>query len=470
MPSKTAPTPVGWREWVRMPDLADAWIKAKIDTGARSSSLHAFDLETFEKEGVPWVRFDLHPKQRSAKGSVSVEAQVVDTRSVKSSSGQSETRPVIQTTLALGNTRRTIEVTLTRRDDMGFRMLIGRQALKGAFTVEPHRSFITGLPPKADQRAPFLVGQASVEAGKSLQVSLPISNLASGTQVSLPLLLVHGQVDGPTIWLSAAVHGDEINGVEIIRRVLEKLDPKTLRGTVIAVPVVNVHGFVNGDRYLPDRRDLNRSFPGSANGSLARRIAHMLMTQVVSRCSLGIDLHTGSDGRTNLPQIRANLKDPETKRLAQAFTAPIMLHAKAPERTLRHAAAEVGAKVLLFEGGEAWRFDRHSISVGTEGVLRVLGELGMIDPLYPPSQTAFQGESSRWVRARRSGLAQMDCSIGDQVKAGAILGRIHDSFGKRLGTLKSPCTGLVIGLKLGPLVNRGDALIHIAEIQTEEPS
>ncbi|MFT5584860.1 MAG: putative deacylase [Cognaticolwellia sp.] len=470
MPQKAPPTPVGWREWVRMPDLSDAWVKAKVDTGARSSSLHAFALETFEREGVEWVRFDLHPKQRSAKGSESVEAQVVDTRSVKNSSGLSESQPVIRTTLALGNTRRSIEVTLTRRDDMGFRMLIGRQALRGAFSVEPHRSFITGLPPTADRRAAFLVGKVSVDAGARMQVSLPISNLASGTQVSLPLLVVHGQAEGPTIWLSAAIHGDEINGVEIIRRVLEKLNPKTLRGTVIAVPVVNVHGFVNGDRYLPDRRDLNRSFPGSSNGSLARRIAHMLMTEVVARCSLGIDLHTGSDGRTNLPQIRADLEDPETRRLAKAFTAPFMMHAKPKEKTLRIAAAAVGARVLLFEGGEALRFDKNSITVGTAGVLRVLAELDMIDALHPPGHTQFYGEGSRWVRASRSGLAQMDCEIGDQVEAGAVLGRIHDSFGKRLSTLKCPSSGLVIGIKLEPLVNRGDALIHIANAQPEAPA
>lgn len=461
---------MGWREWVRLPDLCPGWIKAKVDTGARSSSLHAFNIEHFEREGAAMVRFAVHPGQRSANPSVTVEVPLVDTRAVKSSSGVSEVRPVIRTTLCLGSVRREVELTLTSRDDMGFRMLIGRQALKGALTVEPSRSFVTGVPPAPGMREAIVVGGVAVEAGTCKQVALPISKLASGPQMALPVLVLHGHKPGPSVWINAAIHGDEINGVEIIRRVLEKLDPKTLRGTVFAVPIVNVHGFVGGDRYLPDRRDLNRSFPGSAGGSLARRIAHLLMTEVVAHCSVGLDLHTGSDGRTNLPQIRADLEDPQTERLAQVFGCPLMLHAKPREGTLREAAAKVGARVLLFEGGEAWRFNRGAIEVGTHGALSVLTELGLIDPVVTPATTRFRGEGTRWVRARRSGLAQLDCQTGDVVEKGQVLGRIHDSFGKRLSQLKSPGPGLVIGLKLEPLVNRGDALIHIATIDTGAPA
>jgi len=465
-------TAIGWREWVRLPDLSPAWMKGKVDTGARSSSLHAFGLETFKKGEEEWVRFEIHPNQRNAKGnakgSVTVEVPLLDTRSVKSSSGVSEERPVIQTTLLLGGISRTIEVTLTHRDDMGFRMLIGREALRGVFAVEPNRSYIAGVPPSTSKRDALLIGGVAIAAGTRKQVALPISRLASGTEVALPVIVLHGRLPGPTVWMNAAIHGDELNGVEIIRRVLEKLDAKTVRGTVLAVPIVNVHGFVSGDRYLPDRRDLNRSFPGAARGSLARRIAHLLMTEVVSRCSFGIDLHTGSDGRTNLSQLRADLEDPETARLATAFGCPLMLHANPRDNTLRYAATVAGAHVLLFEGGEALRFDRAAIEAGTSGILRVFAALDLIDPIVPAATTRFRGGGSKWVRARRSGLAQLDCEVGDQVERGQLLGFINDSFGKRLGTLKSPHDGMVIGLKLEPLVNRGDAIIHVAVIQPVE--
>jgi predicted deacylase len=453
---------------VRLPELGGDWIKAKVDTGARSSSLHAFDLETFERDGAPWVRFLTHPTHGSNETGGPVEAALLDMRAVKSSSGETEVRPAIRTTLAMADATREIELTLTNRDEMGFRMLLGREALRGSFEVDPGRSFVTGKPPGAGERAPFDIAGMRIGAGKQQQIDLPIARLATGAQVSLPVMILHGRQDGPKVWVNAAIHGDEIGGVEIIRRVLEQLDPETLRGTVIVVPVVNVHGFVNGDRYLPDRRDLNRSFPGGSKGSLARRIAHLLMTEVVARCSVGIDLHTGSDGRTNLPQIRADLNDPTTARLASAFGAPIMIHAKPREASLRGSAPAVGATVLVFEGGEALRFDPAANEVGSRGVLRVFAEMGLIDEVVPPLQTPFRADGSTWVRAGRSGLAQLDCKLGDLVEKGQTLGRIHDSFGRRLSRCKCPVTGLVIGLRLEPMVNRGDALFHVAATVPEE--
>ena len=461
--------PIGWREWLQLPDLGVDWLKAKVDTGARSSSLHALDVEEFERDGERWVRFAIHPQQRSAATTVTAEAPLLESRAVKSSNGTSEVRPVIQTRVRLGGVERLIEVTLTRRDDMGFRMLLGREALRGAFAVEPDRSFVTGRPPAAGARDPIVVGGTGVSAGKRQEVALPISRLPSGTQVTLPVIVVHGRAEGPTVWLSAAIHGDEINGVEIIRRVLEKISPKTLRGTILAVPTVNVHGFASGDRYLPDRRDLNRSFPGSARGSLARRIAHLFMDEVVRRCAVGIDLHTGSDGRANLPQLRADLEDAETRRLASAFGCPLMLHAEPREGTLRHAATKAGARVLLFEGGEAHRFGRPAIEAGAAGVLRVLAALDLIDPVVPAAHTLHRGGESKWVRARTSGLAQIECDLGDLVEDGQPLGCINDTMGARLSGLKSPCAGMVIGLRLEPLVNRGDGLVHVAITHPEGP-
>ncbi len=318
------------------------------------------------------------------------------------------------------------------------------------------------------RRAPFRIGELDVAPGRAATGELPIARLVTGTRISLPLQVFHGRTDGRVIWLSAAVHGDEINGVEIIRRVTRSLDARKMSGTVIAVPIVNVHGFLNGDRYLPDRRDLNRSFPGSTTGSLAARIADLFMSEIVRRCDVGIDLHTGSDHRTNLAHIRADLDDPETRKLAEAFGAPLMLHAKTRDGSLRGAATDRGATVLLFEGGEALRFDTEALAIGVEGIRRVLSELGMIDPDSDDSRPVpVESRRSSWVRARRSGIALLDVELGEVVQRGQLLGTIHDSVGQRLSRVSAPRVGIVIGRVQQPLVNQGDALVHLAEVAPE---
>ena len=290
--------------------------------------MHASEIEQFDRDGESWVRFVVLPWQRSDRDPIIVEAVLHDTREVRSSAGASQIRPVIRTIVRIMDRDQQIEVTLTDRADMRFRMLLGREAIKRNYIVNPGR-VIQGRQAIQDDprsqpgtvavtrtRPDFVVAGSSVRPGTRRQCELPISKLVTGTEMSLPVMVVHGAHDGPCVWLNAAIHGDEINGVEIIRRVLEHLDPRRLSGTVLAVPIVNVHGFVTGDRYLPDRRDLNRSFPGSARGSLASRIANLLMTEVVARCSMGIDIHTGSDQRSNLPQIRADLDHAGTRALA----------------------------------------------------------------------------------------------------------------------------------------------------------
>ena len=319
-----------------------------------------------------------------------------------------------------------------------------------------------------DKRSPFEIRGDVVPAGTRLDLQLPIASFPTGTPVTLPLSVLHGRHDGPTIWLNAAIHGDEIGGVAIIRRVLASLSANTLHGTLVVAPVVNVHGFLTGDRYLPDRRDLNRCFPGSAKGSLARRMAHLLMTEVVSRCSVGIDLHTGSDGRCNLPQIRADLSDDHTLEVATAFGAPVMMHSKVRDGSLRGAATKAGATVLLFEGGEALRFHQPSIQAGVVGVRRVMASLGMIEPVAAPERAPLRSSTSKWVRASRSGLAQIDCALGDDVTKGQVLGQIHDAMGRRLARLKSSADGIVVGIKVEPLVHRGDAMVHVATVTTQD--
>lgn len=314
-------------------------------------------------------------------------------------------------------------------------------------------------------RAPFTIADHDVRAGRRAQIELPIARLMSGTPVALPVIVMHGRDDGPVVWINAAVHGDELCGVEIIRRVLSQVTAATLAGTLIAVPIVNVHGFNNGDRYLPDRRDLNRSFPGSARGSLASRIAHLMMTEIVGRCSVGIDLHTASDHRVNLPQIRADLDDDATLDLATVFGAPITIHSQTRDGSLRQAATDAGATVLLYEGGEALRFDREPIDTGTAGVLRVLADVGMIEGVPPSPHRTEYSRSTRWVRASTSGILHLEIELGDRIDAGTLVATIYDPFGKRRGRIVSPIDGIVIGHSQHPLVNRGDAIAHIAAPQ-----
>jgi len=312
------------------------------------------------------------------------------------------------------------------------------------------------------RRRPFTIGDASAPAGRRTQTELPIARLMSGTPVALPVIVLHGKTDGPTVWINAATHGDEIIGVEIIRRVLALIDARSMSGTLIAVPIVNVHGFNTGDRYLPDRRDLNRSFPGSKRGSLAARIANLMMSEVVTRCDVGIDLHSGSDHRANLPQIRADLTDEKTLALATRFGAPIAIDSHVRDGSLRGAAVATGATCLLFEGGEAYRFDEEAVTAGVDGTLRVLNTLGMIDEVVPPAPRPRIAQSSRWVRASKSGIVDCRLPLGAEVTKGEQLGVLRDPFGKQLGRLKAPTDGVLVGKLLHPLVNQGDAILHVA--------
>lgn len=315
-------------------------------------------------------------------------------------------------------------------------------------------------------RPSFEIGSVRVRPGLQRAVSLPITRLVTGAEVELPVRVVHGREDGPTMWVNAAVHGDEAVGVEVIRRVLAELDPKTFRGTLIAVPIVNVLGFMTGSRYLPDRRDLNRSFPGSARGSLAARIANLMMREVVAKSTVGIDLHTGSDRRTNLPQIRTDLEDRQSRELALAFAAPVMLHARLRDGSLRSAAREQGAKVLLYEAGEAWRMDEWAVRAGVLGVRRVLATLGMTGPVdEEPPPPSIECVRSGWVRARGTGMLHLDVDLGQRVEVGERLGGLFDSFGKRVRLVHADRAGIVIGRTEAPLVNSGDAVVHIAETE-----
>jgi predicted deacylase len=311
--------------------------------------------------------------------------------------------------------------------------------------------------------APIEVAGVFINPGERRRLEMPVAKLPTGTGLSLPIMVINGAHPGPTVWMSAAVHGDEVNGVEIIGQVLERVDPQGLAGCLIAVPIVNVFGFNAQSRYLPDRRDLNRSFPGSELGSLAARLAYLFMQEVVRKCQYGIDLHTGSNHRTNLPQIRANLHDDETRRLVEAFSAPVIMHASAIDGSLRKAATDQGIRTIVYEAGEPLRFDDPAIRLGRNGVLRVLTALGMIEgaPVNKEPHSAVVAKTS-WVRALNSGILRLDVGLGEPIVAGQQLGMVADAFGEDAAPLLAAEDGLVIGHTNNPLVQQGEAVVHLA--------
>lgn len=322
---------------------------------------------------------------------------------------------------------------------------------------------------KRKRRQPFVLADATIRAGTAKTIELSVARLPSGTSMTMPAIVIHGARPGPSIWLSGALHGDELNGVAIVRRLVRTLDAKNLAGTVIAVPIVNVFGVTTGSRYLPDRRDLNRSFPGSPRGSLAGRLAHLFFDKIATRCDVGLDFHTGSAGRCNLPQLRCDLDDEETLRHATAFATPVILDAKLRDGSLRAAARSRGIRVLLYEAGEAMRFDRPAIDVGVAGSLRVMDALGMIDgqgmidPAPGGVVTPVLARSSTWARAGRSGFCLDEVELGQRVEPGQRVATIIDSVGKAEHSVSTKRGGLVIGLLRTALVHRGDAVVHVAQ-------
>ena len=316
-------------------------------------------------------------------------------------------------------------------------------------------------------RAPIVVGGRSIAAGTRETVELELARLHTHTPVGMPVEVVHGKHDGPTLCVSAAIHGDELNGIEIVRRVLMLPQLKRLRGTLLAVPIVNVFGVLHQTRYLPDRRDLNRSFPGSESGSLAARLAYVFDTEVLSKATHAIDLHTAASHRTNLAQVRANVDDPETLRLARAFAAPVIIDAKLRDGSLRATAVERGLPVLLYEGGQAMRFDEDCIRLGVRGIREVMRALGMLPAAKRPRAVTepVQVGHTSWVRAPTSGILRAYVGLGDRVADGQTLGVVGDPFGDREVGLEAPFGGIVIGYSQLPLVHEGDAAFNIARVQ-----
>ncbi|MEX2366844.1 MAG: succinylglutamate desuccinylase/aspartoacylase family protein [Pseudohongiellaceae bacterium] len=313
----------------------------------------------------------------------------------------------------------------------------------------------------------LIIAGEAVRPGESRVINVPLPDLYMHTSLSMPVQVIRGRRDGPVLFVSGAVHGDEIVGVEIIRRLVRSKKLKGLRGSLITIPVVNVYGFINQTRYLPDRRDLNRCFPGSDQGSLAARLAHLYMSEVVGKCTHGIDLHTAAIHRDNLPQIRADLDSPGIEEMASAFNAPVILNSGLIEGSLRYACQQARVPVIVYEAGEALRFNELAIRAGVSGVIAVMRKIGMLSAAgrkAPKLIAPFVARSSTWVRAPQSGIFRMLVAMGAHVKKGDRLGMVAAPYGDETSetVVEASCSGVVIGRTNIPLVNEGEALFHIA--------
>lgn len=315
---------------------------------------------------------------------------------------------------------------------------------------------------------PLTINGNTFKPGTRTTIELPVGRLYTHTPMTMPIHVIQGKKPGPRLFISAAIHGDEINGVEIIRRLLKLPALKRLSGTIIAVPIVNTYGLINHSRYLPDRRDLNRSFPGTEKGSLAARLANLFMNEIVTQSTHGIDLHTGALHRDNLPQIRANMDDEETHKLASAFDVPVIISSNLRDGSLREAAAEYGIPMLLYEAGEALRFNEISIRAGVKGIVNVMRTLEMLPPSKRKTKKHIEpvvARSSSWVRSSESGILRAMVPLGSRVKRNTLLGVVADPFGEFETNVTSTFSGIVIGRTNLPLVNEGDALYHIARFE-----
>ncbi|ANU07776.1 succinylglutamate desuccinylase/aspartoacylase family protein [Paraurantiacibacter namhicola] len=318
---------------------------------------------------------------------------------------------------------------------------------------------------KPEGRAPFEFGGESVPAGQSATIDLPISRLSTRTEINMPVRVLHGTKPGPTLFVSAAIHGNEIVGVEMIRRLLKNVSAKRLAGTLLCVPVVNAFGFTSHSRYLPDGRDLNRVFPGSARGSLAAQLAHVFTEEIIKRCDYGIDLHSAGLNRENLPQIRYSPDNEAASVLAEAFGAPAIITSPLRPGSLRQTADDNGCTMILMESGEALRFDEFAIRVGVRGILRVMAHLEMgVRKQSAVAATPVRSDGSRWVRAEEGGIFRAIRKTGDMVLENTQIGYISDPFGDEDIPVIAPLTGLIIGRSVMPVVNQGDALMHIARV------
>lgn len=306
-------------------------------------------------------------------------------------------------------------------------------------------------------------GQA-IGLGEQVLIRLSISRLPSGTVIDIPVHVFRAKQDGPVLLLMAGMHGDEVNGIEIVRRMLRRKMLRPEQGTIIAIPVLNIYGFLNFSREVPDGKDVNRSFPGSERGSLASRVAHKFVKEILPWVDYGLDFHTGGASRANHPQVRCSLVNPEAQRIGRAFNAPFLINANYRAKSLRKEAAKQGKTIVVYEGGESLRFNEDAIGEGINGTLRVLAVLGLQKTFVPAAGPPVVCHKTTWIRAKVAGLFRSQIILGAYIQKKQVIGSITDPYGQMSVRIKAPKAGYVIGLNQMPVVNQGDALLHIGQV------
>ena len=303
-----------------------------------------------------------------------------------------------------------------------------------------------------------------VAPGKSATVTFEVAKLHTRNTLDVPIIIERSKKPGPTVLMTAGIHGDEINGVEIIRQIIAKGINKPKTGTTICVPVINVFGFLNMDRLFPDGRDLNRVFPGSANGSLASRVAHFVMTELVPHVDFAMDFHTGGADRFNAAQIRIVKDDPSLTELAHVFGAPFIYYSQNLNKSFRNSCSKAGVPMLLFEGGKSFNIHSTITNTGVNGAKRVLHHLGMLNSRFKVSQPKVKAiviDESKWLRAKYSGMFKVTVDINTYVEKGQVIGNITDPYGSFNYFVKAPNTGYIFNLNESPIIYQGDAIFHI---------
>lgn len=312
----------------------------------------------------------------------------------------------------------------------------------------------------------MIINNIPIDFSEQREIIFDVAQLPTHTKVNLPVYIYRGEEPGPTLLLTASLHGNELNGIEIIRSMTEDKTIIPKIGTVISMPIVNIFGFLQQSRELPDGKDLNRSFPGNEHGSLAQRIAHTIIHNILPHVDYGIDFHTGATHRSNYPQIRCLFSDTSSMKLAHAFAPPFILNAKLRPKSFRAVASQHKKTIIVYEGGQGLRFNTKAIQEGVNGTLRVMHSLRMRSSSPPASAEPQRLQKTTWVRAHQAGLFRTFVPNGRKVKKREILATITDPFGDFSVTIKSPVNGYVIGVNHMPVVNRGDALLHLGVLNT----
>ena len=310
---------------------------------------------------------------------------------------------------------------------------------------------------------PEIISIRNQEVGlnQSTSIDFNVARLPTGTVIDMKVYVARGKKDGPVLLLTGGTHGDEINGVEIMRRIVRDQLHVPDKGTVICIPILNVFGFINFSREVPGGKDINRSFPGSSKGSLASQVAYYLMQEIVPLIDCGIDFHTGGMRINNYPQIRADLSDPRNLELCKAFAPPFIINSPFRRGSFRKAADQLGKPILVYEAGESLRLRKSSIDQGIRGARRVMRHLGMIKKAPRIGHTTTIFNRTTWIRARRAGMHYSTIHNGQSFKKQDVLGYITDPYGQYQMPVKAPSDGIVIAINNNPVVNRGDALLHI---------